>query len=199
MKYIIILLIVFIGAIACKNRIDPEAERIIKEWAGKTVIFPEHIPCLHSIKKDTIKECMSNSDKEYKILLYVDSTGCMSCKLRLHDWTSYMYGLDSLANFLFYFYPKNENDLFDLFMQTQFSHYIYIDSQGDLNRLNHFPDNPEFNCFLLDKNNEVLAIGDPVKNPKIWDFYKQIIMGQVSDKVATTTIESSQSEIELNI
>jgi hypothetical protein len=192
MRFVIVLTIL-IGAVSCKNRTDPEAERIIKEWTGKTVKFPE-LPCLHSIERDTIRY---SDTKEYKILLYVDSTGCMGCKLRLHAWMSYMDGLDSLANFLFYFHPQSKDELFDLFMQTQFRYYIYIDNQGELDKLNHFPNNPMFNCFLLDQNNKVLAIGDPIKNPKIWDLYKQIITGKISNKTPVTTVESSQTEIDL--
>jgi hypothetical protein len=66
------------------------------------------------------------------------------------------------------------------------------------NKLNHFPNNPTFQCFLLDKNNKVLAIGNPANNTKIWELYKKIITGEVSDESPVTTIEPVQTAIELN-
>jgi hypothetical protein len=49
----------------------------------------------------------------------------------------------------------------------------------------------------LNKNNKVLAIGNPVYNPSIWELYKKIITGEISDKLPVTTVESERIEIEL--
>jgi hypothetical protein len=54
-----------------------------------------------------------------------------------------------------------------------------------------------FQCFLLDKDNKVLAVGNPAVNFKIWELYKRIINSEVSDKLPVTTVEAEQTEIEL--
>jgi hypothetical protein len=74
---------------------------------------------------------------------------------------------------------------------------ISCDVKDSLNQLNKLPVNPIFQCFLLDKDNKVLAIGNPANNFKVWELYKQIISGEISDKPPITTVESEQSEIEL--
>jgi hypothetical protein len=66
-----------------------------------------------------------------------------------------------------------------------------------LDQLNHLPDEPAFQCFLLDKDNKVLAIGNPAYNPKVWELYKQIIAGEISDKHPVTVVAPEQTEIEL--
>jgi hypothetical protein len=132
-------------------------------------------------------------------LLYVDSTGCTSCKLRLHVWKTYIEQFVSKVNFIFYFQPKNENEkeLLLLLINEQFNYPVYIDKRSELDKLNHLPENPAFQCFLLDKNNKVIAIGNPACNHKIWELYKQIITGEISDKPPITTVEPEQTEIEL--
>jgi hypothetical protein len=70
---------------ACKSKINPEAERIVKEWTGKIVIFPNDVKCIYPIETDTIEYAIKDdSVGRYKILFYVDSTGCTGCNLHLN-------------------------------------------------------------------------------------------------------------------
>jgi hypothetical protein len=64
--------------------------------------------------------------------------------------------------------------------------------------LNHFPSQPELQSFLLDKDNKVLLIGNPVLNPKVWDLYKQIITDNKDlDTQPVTTVAVAPEEIEI--
>jgi hypothetical protein len=99
--------------------------------------------------------------------------------------------------FLFYFYPKREKDIMYLFQKEKFDYPVYIDRTNSINRLNHFPAQIEFQCFLLDSNNKVLSIGNPTLNPKVWELYKQIITGEEADKIPVTTVEPQQTEIKI--
>ena len=53
-----------------------------------------------------------------------------------------------------------------------------IDLQDSLNVLNRFPSQQEFQTFLLDKDNKVVAIGNPIHNPKVKELYLNIIQGK---------------------
>ncbi|MDR0558986.1 MAG: DUF1573 domain-containing protein [Prevotellaceae bacterium] len=171
-----------------------EIEYYVNEWTGKTVYFPDIEPEFVYKNTTNIDTCLS----EYKILNYTDSTGCTSCKLRMDTWISYIKELDSSACFLFYFHPKNREDLLLLLKKAHFINYpVYMDTSDELNKLNKFPSNTMFQCFLLDRDNKVLAVGNPVLNPKIWELYKEIITGKTSDKPPITTIEIEQQEIKL--
>jgi hypothetical protein len=131
----------------------------------------------------------------------VDSIGCSSCRLKLIEWKQLIAESDSLFHgrlgFLLFFQPKNRNEMTFLFEQFHFNYPVFIDMNNTINRLNHFPQQQSYQCFLLDSNNKVLMIGNPTLNPKIWELYKKIITGEISDKPPITIVEPEQSEIEL--
>ena len=122
-----------------------ETEKIIREWIGKTILFPENINCF-SIGNDSI--CPNPTDKVYKVLLYVDPSGCISCKLQLNRWIELIAEADSIMpgqlKFLFYFQQKKEREMNILFKREMFIHPVYLDKGDLLNQLNHFPANSAY-------------------------------------------------------
>jgi hypothetical protein len=92
--------------------------------------------------------------------------------------------------FLFFFHPKDEKELQFLFRRDQFDYPVFIDKTNQINDLNKFPDNQSYQCFLLDKDNKVVMVGNPTLNPRIWELYKEQISGKSGSKnKKTTTIE----------
>jgi len=185
--------------VSCKKD-DPKvtAQKIVSEWMGKTIMIPNDISSLY-MSTDTIIETKKTP---YKILVYTDSTGCVSCKLRLSTWKYYMHEIDSIlpgqVDFQFYFQPKNFKEIAHLLKLNNFTHPIYIDQPGKINKLNRFPSEMEYQCFLLDNQNTVLSIGNPTLNPKIWDLYKQIITKSKDErKLSMASVEIEQREIEM--
>jgi hypothetical protein len=185
MKLRIFLLIAFLllHSISCnKNRRIFEVENIVKGWIGKCIQLPDVKPIIpYSRVKDTTQYTKSYN-KAYKILLYTDSTGCTSCKLQLYLWKKYIKELNSQVDFMFYFHTKTEEELLLFFKREQFVYPIYIDSKDELNKLNKLPENPQYQCFLLNNNNKILSLGNPTHNSRIWELYKKIILGKVSEK-----------------
>ena len=59
-----------------------------------------------------------------------------------------------------------------LLAQSRFDYPVFMDLNGTINRLNRFPQVMQHQCFLLDKNNRVLMIGNPAMNYRIWELYK---------------------------
>lgn len=60
---------------------------------------------------------------------------------------------------------------------SHFDYPVCIDEQDSLNKLNDFPTEMAFHTFLLDKSNKIIAIGNPIHNPKIKELYLKIIQG----------------------
>jgi hypothetical protein len=184
-----------------KNKPEIQAQKIVSEWTGKQIQYPVDAQCC-ILGKDTISDlCNCLLQKEYKILLYVDSAGCSDCKLKFFEWKRLIAEADTLfpqkLGFVFFFQPKSRKDMTFLFRKDNFRYPAFIDMNDDLNKLNHFPSQIEYQCFLLDENNKVLMVGNPVLNLNIWDLYKQIITGKISEKMPATTVETSQTEMEL--
>jgi hypothetical protein len=186
---------------ACSNR-DSQKSTLadtVTEWVGKEIKFSACFQC-NLQGKDTISTlCADLLDSEYKILLYVDSTGCTSCKLRLFEWRELMQESSKMfqekVKFLFFFYPQNELELNYFLLRDRMDYPVFIDNFDALNGLNHFPSQPEYQCFLLDKDNKVLMLGNPVLNRKIWELYKQTIAGekQASKPEELTTAQADKT------
>jgi hypothetical protein len=201
MKSKIVILMVLLTVFACKeDRKRTEIAQILNEWTGKTVQFPSDFQC-SVLGKDTSETlCSGVLDAEYKILLYVDSAGCSSCRLELFQWQQLIEESDSLfdgnVGFALFFQPKNKKEVEYLFRRDNFDYPVFIDTNNVINRLNHFPEKPEYQCFLLDKDNKVLMIGNPATNPKIWELYKQTVFGKAqTDTIPITTVSVENAEI----
>ena len=172
---------------SCKNVQYESAAKIVKEWTGKEIKFPEGLTCT-SMGKDTT--CIDLYSDNYKILIYVDSIGCTSCRLRLSEWKKIINESDTIFSkpieFIFIFQPKQkeEKELQQIFKNNAFKHPVFIDRKNEIDKLNKLPSRPEFQCFLLDKDSKVVVIGNPT-NKEIWALFTKVV------------IESDRSSISL--
>jgi len=199
--YFILMTLTFIGGISCKkDNKKAEVEKIVAEWIGKEIVLPDDIRCTYW-GRDTV---CPDRNTPYKILIYTDSTGCTSCKLQLYKWNALIEEthmlLPGIVSFHFYFQPKDEKELKFLLKRDNFNQPVYIDNKSKLNSANKLPGNQNYQCFLLDKDNKVLLVGNPTSNPQIWDLYMQTITGDKDFKkndIKQTMVEVAQTEIEL--
>lgn len=162
---------------SCTDVKKTGALAVLKEWEKREIRFlNNHVFTV--LGKDTVVFPLQS---KYKILTYTDSTGCVSCKLQLTEWKKYMMEMDSISNnsvqFLFFFSPEKKVDILRVLQFSCFDYPVCIDEQNSLNKLNIFPSDMDFQTFLLDKNNKVIAIGNPIHNPKVKDLYLKIIQG----------------------
>ena len=176
MKYIFLVSILFL--FSCCDTKKKNAGAIVEEWINKEIVLPETL--VFTIQgKDTIQFPKTNG---FKIVNYVDSTGCTVCKMKLAYWTGFIKEVDSVSNdsvqFLFFFFPKNERDLRYALKVDQFKYPVCIDLLDSINKMNNFPTDVRFQTFLLDKNNKVIAIGNPIYAKKVRDLYLNFISGK---------------------
>ncbi len=183
MRKIVTLIMCVWMLASCLESREEAMLRLVNEWNGKEIKFPSR--SVFTIQgRDTVDFEFRNAD--YKIVTYVDSAGCTSCKLQLHRWKELVAEVDSLTGgsvpFLFYFHPKDMKELRYLTRRDDFIHPVCFDGQDELNHLNRFPSDMTFQTLLLDKSNKVVAIGNPVLNPKVKELYLKLIMGSVEGK-----------------
>ena len=77
---------------------------------------------------------------------------------------------------------------------------VCIDDKDQLNAINCFPSRDDFQCFLLDKDNKVVYIGNPVYNPRIKEMYLSRIAPEIhipTPSSKNTVIETDQTEFDL--
>lgn len=185
-----------------ENRRTQTVRQTVAEWTGKEIQFPEGIPC-QSSGNDTA--CIDPyNPTTYKVLLYIDSAGCTSCRLKLPEWRQLIAEADSLfpgqMDFLIFYQPKNSDvkELRFLLNQYHFRYPVFMDVENTLDRTNHFPSDLSLQCFLLDKDNKVVLIGNPAANPQIWELYKQQISGVKQQSNPLTTVQANPVRQELS-
>lgn len=159
---------------------------VYEEWINREIKFPESMSFTVGAT-DTVSFTFG---KQYRVLSHVDSTGCVNCRLGLDQWKKLINEVDSLVNgkvqFLFFFSPKQWDDAFYSIQVNDFDYPVCIDLKDSLGILNNFPKDDAFNTFLLDKDNRMIAIGNPIHNPKIKELYLKIIQGQPIGKEKET-------------
>ena len=194
MKKFSLILILLSYLCSCQESREEAMLRLVNEWNGKEVKFPSR--SVFTIQgKDTVD--FEFQDADYKVVTYIDSVGWTSCKLQLPRWKELMAEVDSLTDgnvsFLFYFHPKDMKELRYLTRRDGFTYPVCFDKEDELNRLNHFPSEMAFQTFLLDKSNKVVALGNPVHNPKVKDLYLEVMIGKGKEKqtgnIATVSID----------
>nr|WP_320058912.1 DUF1573 domain-containing protein [uncultured Bacteroides sp.] len=178
---------------ACKETEKEKIARLVNKWESRELVFPEN-PIFTILGRDTI--AFDTDDCDYRIFTYIDSTGCTSCKLQLFKWKELITEFDSLTHnntaFLFYFHPKSKKEIADILKRDKFEYPVCIDDVDSINKLNQFPDEMMFQTFLLNKENKVIAIGNPVNNPKVKELYLRLILGKAyADKAILSQTEIS--------
>ena len=181
---------------ACQDSDKQRLTRLVQEWDGKEISFPAQ--AVFTVQgRDTVDFRWQAAP--YRIVTYVDSLGCASCKLQLPKWKQLIAETDSLfgkekLSYVFFFHPKDARELTYLTRRDAFTYPVCFDREDAFNRVNRFPSEMALQTFLLDKDNRVVAIGNPVHNPQVKELYLNIIGGKRSATTGTKQTSVSLSE-----
>ncbi|MEY8487519.1 DUF1573 domain-containing protein [uncultured Parabacteroides sp.] len=188
-KQLYILLLLFLLT-ACKENNKEKFALLVQEWQGKEIVFPQNMAFTRFVTEPVDYRI---PDAEYKVLIYVDSTGCTSCKLQLPKWKELIAHVDSATNgnipFIFVFQSKDDRELRYILKRDNFARPVCIDRNNRFDELNQFPQDITFQTFLLDRNNKVRMIGNPIYNLAVKDLYLKQLTGKTSsdrDQIKTT-------------
>lgn len=196
-------LLSFLGICSCSLLEKEKINSLVVFWEGRIIQFPQGVH-FTSLKKDTLD--FPFSDASFTIVSYVDSIGCTSCKLQLSKWKSLIQELDSVSNekipVLIFMHPKKEKDVMLALKRDNFNYPVCIDMEDAFNKLNKFSTNMSFQTFLVDKKFKIIAIGNPVLNPKVKELYLKIIQGEKIEqknesRVIRTKVDTDKTSISL--
>lgn len=167
-----VIIILFISS--CSHN-QKQQEEIVKSMVGHEIVIPDD---LHFQILDTPFE-YDFDDSDFKIITYIDSTGCTSCNMKLPSRNVSIDEFKSLeeveVNYVLVINSKDTKEIIQLLRMGNFSHPVVIDTEGEFVKYNEMPVGSAYRTFLLDNSNRILALGDPVTNPKIKDLYKKIM------------------------
>ena len=108
------------------------------------------------------------------------------------------FGNNGNVPFIFVFQSKDDRELRYILKCDNFDRPVCIDRNNRFNSSNRFPQDITFQTFLLDKDNKVKVIGNPVHNLAVRDLYlKQITGMQYQEALSKTTLETDKAEYDL--
>ena len=148
MKPLLYILSIFFLLTSCKEDKKDQFARLVQEWQGKEIVFPQDMAFTRFVTEQVEYRI---PDAEYKVLIYVDSTGCISCKLQLPKWKELIAHVDSATNsnipFIFVFQSKDDKELRYILKRDNFNRPVCIDRDSQLDKLNnsarhHIPNLP---------------------------------------------------------
>lgn len=200
MKKVSFILFSSLFLFSCSDYKKHDIEVLVKEWNRKKISFPDN-PVFTRFVTDTVPYKIPKTD--YKVVVFVDSVGCISCKLQLPRWKDFMHEVDSLSGgnvpFIFFFQTKDVRELRNILRCDHFSHPVCIDTEDSFYKLNRFPREMMFQTFLVDSENRVKVIGNPIHNLSIKDLYLKEVTGTESISFPVTMIETDSAEYHYGI
>ena len=195
MRNTIVILFSSLFLFSCSDDKKHDIEVLVNEWNNKEIRFPEN-PVFTRYVTDTIPYRIPKTD--YKVVVFVDSVGCISCKLQLPRWKEFMHEVDSLSDgnvpFVFFFQTKDVRELRYILRRDNFSHPVCIDTEDSFYKLNRFPGEMMFQTFLVNSENRVKVIGNPIHNLSVKDLYLKGIAGIEAVSLPVTTIMADSAE-----
>ena len=185
--------------VSCNTR-ERNQVQLVRAWQGKEIVYPDDF--VYTVYgEDTIK---TSEKSQFQIHSYVDSIGCMSCKLKLGLWKSFIEELNAYYNvsILFVFQTEMSEETKYILKRYNFNYPIVFNKEDSFIALNNLPADDDFRTFLLDKDNKVLAIGNPIHNPKVKELYLKIIQGEEVEqkdesKVIRTKVDIDKTSVSL--
>lgn len=121
-------------------------------------------------------------ESEIKMIVYTDSAGCTSCGInRMYLWESFVEFAKPFEGKLKYYFiyapTESDNKSIRISLRTSmFDYPIIVDTEHEFERLNPLlPKNKAMHAFLLDENNKVIFVGNPLHNKQIEKmFYEKV-------------------------
>lgn len=168
-------LILLLSLYGCSEPLS--VQELYGVWINKTIQFPKNLEWVCSYNSNDKINVDTNA--LMSIVCRIDSIGCQSCNLHFPEWKNMIKSIDSISNgqvnTKIFIVPKQSSNVMTMLENYNFTYPVCIDLADSLNKLNHFPADERFHCFLLDENNRVILIGNPVQNPKIKELYIRTI------------------------
>jgi len=175
-KYLYVVLIVsFLGTLisACVNK----KEQYVKQWYGKTIQFPDSM----TFKRHARDKCFFDyRGGRYKVLILLGNVECISCRLKIDDWQRFIQDVDTTVlavNYIFIMNPVYQRELYTILKLHEFSIPVCVDNNEDIRLLNNMPLNTS-HVFLLDQQNRIICVGNPITNRHIRELYKKYLLNE---------------------
>ena len=140
--------------------------------------------------------------RNYIYVHYIDTMQCTGCEIKhLKDWVRLENRTEEKGFNVFYAFVLAPSSYLlgdvrkALSRDTLLNSQIFIDTCNAFLRANpHIPSNPLLHSFLLDENDSVILVGNPVRNKKIEELFFKILEEKKEEHNAQKTTNNSISK-----
>ena len=164
-----VLLILASLLVSCSG---DDTSKMVKKWDGRILSVSHNLQPLNP--KDTTYLSLLTEGRP-KVVMCTDSMRCGPCQLKLPDWDKLIKKYKSSVDFIFVVYPRNRAEILAYSKNINFRYSLFIDYNDEMETLNKLPEDSYFRCFLIDKNKQVLLIGNPTYNDKLMSLYTETL------------------------
>ena len=167
-----ILSIFLCVVIAC----TPSQKRIIYNDL-KQILLSEILLSIDMPGTDGSSFREKTAEKDFKIIHYIDSTSCNECSLKsLHYWQGIMEDTAfSNVGFFFIVWSDSFEDTRRALSNIKFKHTVYLDMHGYFGWENKYLKNNLYNTILINRDNQVVLVGDLLGNTRLMEKYREMI------------------------
>ena len=166
-----------ISLFSCRK--EDRVIREIKELTGKKITFVKGYESLCINDSLAISAIIS---KDIKIISYIEDFPCTACTMdMLSDWIKVVKSFEEKVGFLLVINTPQKEELFKALREHNILYPImYYDSEifKEQNKLNVLTRN---RTFLLNQNNEIVLVGEPFNNRKLFELYNKTIKDLAND------------------
>ncbi len=170
--FILSALIIFVVSCSSNQRIKEDVETM---YSTTIHVLQDSMLCINIDDSFNIKEQQS-----LKLVVYIDSSECSSCSLdRLGEWNQYLKKYKDIKDLTFLVLLELQRPEIEYVKEKLTIAGIHapvlVDTLSAFRRANpQIPDNKMFHTFLLDRENRIVAVGNPIINKRIETLYNQI-------------------------
>ncbi len=168
MRYCMFVLLAYFGA--CTNPVKESREaKIVEELTGKEMVFTNFLLADHPFVGQSSGNIFQQKISKIVTIINFD---CGSCRESIKKWKEYLNG----KNITFIIIVKGSNeDFFNEIRSKESSSflYIYYDRDNVFESTNKIPQDTRFQTFLINSENKIRIIGNPLFNKAIAKLYDE--------------------------
>lgn len=161
------------------NRSKSGLKNDLEKFMQSKIAIPELVDEFKEIRDTAL---IWRDEPLVRMVIFYDSTVCGSCKMsQIWQWqmvTDYAKNTQGRFRPLFIFAPSagKEQEVRVALRTIPPDYPIFVDSEQEFISANpNIPTNKIMHVFLLDKNNRVVLVGDPLNNNQLWGLYMTTI------------------------
>lgn len=161
--------------LSCKDKVNPEVKIIVENNIGKKFIIPDSLIAYNPFT-NYIADSIGISNASFKIYSKINAS-CGTCISKINNWNKIANEFKKYGVPVILICQSDENfELIKYFCESgeieSFPYPFFIDKRNELTELNDFMKKVVgFETVLTNRENKIIALGDPLRFEKIKKIY----------------------------